>query len=744
MIKNSFLTIFAVLLFQYVGSAQITKADYQRADSTDQYPDMVFNDRLLPQWVSEQAFWYKINTRKGDEYFLVDAEKVQKKVLFDQEKLVKELTKTGIKDLKPYSIPLKNIKLKLDEKTIAFELEGYLFQCKLPSCKVISKEKKEEKKEKYVHWTIARDELSNDPVVSPDSSYVAFIRECNVWIRNQSNQEETQLSFDGSPGELYSSFMEWSPDSKKLTTHKVRLNKKRYINYVEAAPKDQLQPRLHTLEYLKPGDAVPIFKPSLFHVEKQQQVPVDASGFEDQYFLTAIKWYKDSRAFHFEYNQRGHQQYQYVEVDANSGDIRVVIDETSPTFISYYYRIFHHNVDDGKEMIWMSERDGWNHLYLYDGITGEVKNQITKGEWVVRSVDKVDEKNRQIYFQGSGMNPGEDPYYIHYYRINFDGSGLVDLTPGNYHHQAVFSDDYQYLVDHYSRINVPPVSVLRRASDGEILMTLEEADVKDLMASGYTMPEVFVAKGRDGETDIWGNIYYPSNFDSTKRYPVIEYIYAGPHDSYVQKSFRPYFYWITGLSELGFIVVSIDGMGTSNRSKAFHDVCWKNLKDAGFPDRKIWITEAAKKYSYMDISNMGIYGSSAGGQNSMAALLFHPDFYNVAVSSCGCHDNRMDKIWWNEQWLGYPIGKAYEENSNVVNAHQLEGKLMLILGEVDNNVDPASTMQVVDALIKADKEFEFVMVPGMGHSIGTGWAERKRRDFFVRHILKCDPPNWNE
>jgi dipeptidyl aminopeptidase/acylaminoacyl peptidase len=258
------------------------------------------------------------------------------------------------------------------------------------------------------------------------------------------------------------------------------------------------------------------------------------------------------------------------------------------------------------------------------------------------------------------------------------------------------------------------------------------------------MPEVFVTKGRDGKTDIWGNIYRPSNFDPSKTYPVIEYIYAGPHGSFAAKSFSPNFWPGSGLAELGFIVVQMDGMGTSNRSKAFQDVCWKNLKDAGFPDRIRWIKEAAKKYPCMDTTRVGIFGGSAGGQSSLSALLFQPDFYKVAVSACGCHDNRMDKMWWNEQWLGYPIGPQYAECSNVVNAHKLKGHLLLIVGELDDNVDPASTMQVADALIKANKDFELLVLPGVNHTLGGKYGERKRRDFFLKHLLKQETPDWNE
>ena len=265
-----------------------------------------------------------------------------------------------------------------------------------------------------------------------------------------------------------------------------------------------------------------------------------------------------------------------------------------------------------------------------------------------------------------------------------------------------------------------------------------------MLAKGWIAPEPFVAKARDGKTDIWGNIYRPTNFDSTKNYPVIEYIYAGPHSSFAQKNFRPVHYAYSGLAELGFIVVQLDGMGTSNRSKAFHDVCYKNIKDAGFPDRILWIKAAAEKYPYMDTTRVGLFGGSAGGQSTLAGLLFHPEFYKAGVSSCGCHDNRMDKIWWNEQWMGYPIAPHYAENSNVVNADQLQGKLMLIVGEMDDNVDPSSTMQVANALIKAKKDFELVVLPGTNHTLGGSYGEQKRRDFFVRNFLHESTPDWNQ
>jgi dipeptidyl aminopeptidase/acylaminoacyl peptidase len=390
----------------------------------------------------------------------------------------------------------------------------------------------------------------------------------------------------------------------------------------------------------------------------------------------------------------------------------------------------------------MSERDGWNHLYLYDGTTGKVKNQITKGPWVVRSVERVDTTHRQITFLAGGMNPKQDPYFTQHYRINFDGSGLTALTDADGTHAVTWSGDSVYYLDTWTRVDLAPVLAIRRASDQKTLMEVERGDISALTAAGWRPPEALVAKGRDGTTDIWGVIFRPTNFDPNKKYPVIENIYAGPQGSFVPKTFSVNS-GMRNLAELGFIVVQIDGMGTSNRSKAFQDVAWQNLGDAGFPDRILWHKAVATKYPWYDISRVGVYGTSAGGQNSLGAMLFHPEFYKVAVSAAGCHDNRMDKIWWNEQWMGWPLGPQYAASSNVDNAAKLQGDLLLIVGELDTNVDPSSTMQVANALIKANKAFDLLVIPGADHTDGGPYGQRKRDDFFVHHLLGVEPPARN-
>ncbi|MFT6041386.1 MAG: dipeptidyl-peptidase-4, partial [Gammaproteobacteria bacterium] len=346
---------------------------------------------------------------------------------------------------------------------------------------------------------------------------------------------------------------------------------------------------------------------------------------------------------------------------------------------------------------------------------------------------------RQIWFRAGGIHPAQDPYHIHFARINFDGTGLTLLTEGDGTHEVTYSPTGEYFIDRYSRVDLAPVVELRRVDDGGLVCELDRADDAAVRAKGWSPPERFVAKGRDGKTDIFGIIHRPSNYDPGAKYPVIESIYAGPHGAFVPKSFRSH-YQQSELAELGFIVVQIDGMGTNFRSRAFHDVCWKNLGDSGFPDRILWMQAAAKKDPAMDLTRVGIYGGSAGGQSSTRALLAFGDFYDVAVSDCGCHDNRMDKIWWNEAWMGWPIGPHYKEQSNVTQAHNLIGKLMLTVGEMDENVDPASTMQVVDALIRADKDFDLIVFPGGGHGAGgSTYGVRRRRDFFVRHLLGVEP-----
>lgn len=744
--KKYFLRIALPLMLLSSGPAfaQGTLEDYNRAYSLRQKFSgyQVYHSDVNPYWVtSTSSFWYLQRTPQGNEYLLVDADRQTRRPLFVRDSLAVQLQQSLGRRVDARNLPLDKGNLEASLDVFRFVCDGYNWRYEIAANR-LTREGKVPPRGKGRHWMETDDEKGWGPVTSPDGKYEAYIKNDNIFVRDKANGRERQLSQDGTLSNYYSSYIQWSPDSRKVLSCRIRPVQKRYVYYVESSPRDQLQPKLHQQEYAKPGDELPFKVPCIFHVETGQRCIPETSLFAHQYSLSYLRWDADSKSVTFEYNERGHKTYRVLELSAEDGKVRTLIEEKEEKYVNYPL-IYRNYLQDGKHILWTSERDNYNHLYLYDRTTGRPVRQITKGRWYVRGVQHVDEQNQWIYFSANGMNPKEDPYLIHYYRIGFDGKGLVELTPDEGMHQAWFSSDYRYLVDVYSKVDTPPVAVLRDARTGRQVMPLEQADISRLEANGWRAPEVFSAKGRDGKTDIWGVIYRPTNFDPSRKYPVVEYIYSGPGGQHVPKSFSSYNWWMTSLAELGFIVVQVDGMSTSFRSKDFEEVCYKNLKDAGLPDHMAWLQEAARRYPYMDLDRVGIFGSSAGGQEAMSAVLFHPEFYKAAYSACGCHDNRMDKIWWNELWMGYPVDSSYIESSNVEQAHRLERPLMLVVGEMDDNVDPASTMQVVNALIKANKDFELVVVPGAGHTMGDNFGEHKRYDFFVRHLMGVEPPKWN-
>ncbi|QDT05278.1 Prolyl tripeptidyl peptidase precursor [Rubripirellula lacrimiformis] len=570
---------------------------------------------------------------------------------------------------------------------------------------------------------------------SPDGKFAIDIRDDNIVLKNTEDKSESMLTTDGTPEHRYGPDVYWSPQSDRFFVLKTRVGQGREITIVKSSPDGSVHPELKTIRYEKPGDQRSHSRPVLFAKSNDwKPETIEDDLFPNPFALGNFHWHSSGSRFSFLYNQRGHQRHSLISVDANSNQPRVAIDETSDTFICYSGKTYLHRIDDTDELIWMSERSGWNHLYLIDQVSGEVKNPVTHGDWVVRSVEHVDDQKRQIWLIVSGIDADQDPYQRHLIRVNFDGTQLTRLTSGDGDHTWQFSPDRRFLIDTMSRVDLAPVTVLRSADTGDPICELERSDIASLLETGWQLPRRFVAKARDGVTDIHGIIIRPTNFDPLKKYPVVENIYAGPHSSFVPKAFGVH-RGLYEIAELGFIVVKIDGMGTSNRSKAFHDVCWKHLHDSGFPDRIRWIQAAAADRPWMDLTRVGIYGGSAGGQSAMRALIDHHDFYHVAVADCGCHDNRVDKIWWNEQWMGWPIGKEYSDASNVDQAHRMQGRLMLIWGELDTNVDPASTMQVVNALIKADKDFDMLCIPGAGHgAAGHPYGKRRQAEFLMRHL----------
>ena len=610
------------------------------------------------------------------------------------------------------------------------------------------------------HWMEVLDEKDGRAESPIDRNLCVIHKDNNLFLHNNATDTDVQLTADGVDTCYYSSWGSWSKDGKYYATVLIKPAPKRYVTYTLSSPTDQLQPKYSQQEYAKPGDSLNYRIPVIVDVEQKRTIrPTSTALFQHQYLVTAPQWDENGKTLTFEFNERGHKTFRVLELDLQ-GNVRTLIEEKNDKYVAYS-RNLRRDMPFNR-ILWKSDRDGHAHLYIYNRNNGKL-TQVTKGDYWVRDVLHYDiDKNGKGYiiFSANGMNcknmgvvassfdgkiKEEDPYNIHYYRIDLSGKNLVCLTPERGNHKATLTaGDNLTLVDTYSSVDQAPVTVLRSAKDGKIVTTLETADISRLRQTGWQAPEVFVAPGRDGKTDMWGIIQRPSNFDPKKKYPVIEYIYSGPGDQYVPKSFTPWLWNLADLAELGFIVVQLDAMTTSFRSLDFEQVCYKNLKDAGFPDRIAWIKAAAQKYPYMDIDRMGIYGCSAGGQEALGALLFHGDFYKAGYAACGCHDNRMDKIWWNEQWMGYPVDQSYIDCSNVENAKNLQGKLMLVVGEMDDNVDPSSSYQVVNALIKANKDFEFILIPGAHHTMGETYGEHKRYDFFVKNLLGVEPPAWNE
>jgi dipeptidyl aminopeptidase/acylaminoacyl peptidase len=569
---------------------------------------------------------------------------------------------------------------------------------------------------------------------------------------------------DGVDGDGYTGGAWVSPARDAVVALKVKRGARHPVHIVDAAPKDRLEPKLRTLDYTKPGDEIDRPVPRLFRLERAsggaglaeapagalaealavREVAVDAALVANPWSLDRARFISGGREIAFLYNQRGHQVVRLVALDLASGAMRTIAEQSYPTFVDWTNKVWMHWLDATGELLWMTERSGWSHLELVDVATGTVKRRVTDGAWNVRRVEHVDERARTVDIALMGRDATQDPYHLHFARVAIDavdGSGglaaLTMLTSGNGTCRVDFSPDRSALVCVRARADIPPVYELRRASDGAVVAELGAGDARAMREAGWIPPQPFMAKGRDGKTAIWGLVYRPSGFDPAKKYPVIENIYAGPHGQHVPKWFdlrsrsREY-------AELGAIVVQIDGMGTNWRGKAFHDLCWKNLKDAGFPDRIAWMRELASRDASVDLSRVAIFGGSAGGQNAMRAVIDHADFYRAAVADCGCHDNRMDKIWWNEQWMGWPVDESYAASSNMEDAARLGGALMLVVGGLDENVDPATTMQVTQRLIDAGKDFELLVIPGAGHGAAEGEYGNLRRARFLFRAIESD------
>ncbi len=608
--------------------------------------------------------------------------------------------------------------------------------------------------------------------LSPDGREIAFPREHNLYVRSRDGTEEIQLTDDGEPYYDYGTRPEarqapitdrrfkirrplpglWSPDSKKLVTQRTDQRGVAEQVLIQAPPDGSGAPVVFTYRAPNPGDSiVPRAELVIFDIERRSMVRVDweplLSMFWTPFDFTQIWWSDDSERLYVVAEDRGWKSVTLFEVDASSGETRVIIEERSPTFVELTVDYGANGtpnirfIGDGAEIIWFSERDGWGHLYLYDGRTGALENRITSGEWVVRQILRVDETERQIYFTAGGREPGRDPYYRHLYRINFDGTELVLLTPEDADHDVRFSPSGTYVVDTYSRVDVEPRSVLRRVSDGRVVRELEKADLSELFDTGWNWPERFTVKARDGVTDLYGVIFRPTNFDPSRSYPIIDDYYPGAQRQRVPKTFGLALGGSQASAELGFVVVTLDGMGTALRSKAFHDASYKNFGDATLPDHITGLQQLAGLYPYLDLNRVGIHGASAGGYGSIRAILAHPDFFKVAVSFSGNAAMESVIAIWAEKWQGYPVGDYYAESDNRALAANLKGKLLIGWGDLDDTVPPYQTRQIIDALIKENKDFDLLVLPNRNHGAGGDpYAIRKRWDYFVQHLLGAEPP----
>jgi dipeptidyl aminopeptidase/acylaminoacyl peptidase len=720
----------------------------------------VFRDRVAPHWFAgNNRFWYRNELRDGAaEFVAVDAERGVRGPAFDHTRLAAALSKAAGSEYSGAQLPFSRIQFLDDGRAVGFRVGDQAWRCTLdtylcakldtlpPDDAVEPSEPTEGRRGRRGSPLGEGGDGGRPSNRSPDGKWTWVLKDHNVFLRSTADgAQEIPLSTDGREGNAYG-MASWSPDSKSLLAFRIEPGERKEVHLVESSPKEGGRAKLRSRPYPLPGDRFSKYEVSLFEVATRKQVKPAVEAFEHEWLRPRVQWSRDGKRVAWQQVDRGHQRLRVIEVEAATGNVRHRLDERTETFIwtAHTENLALNTVNwltNSEEILYVSEKSGWRHLYRVEAGSA-VMTPVTTGEWVLRAIDRIDEEARQVWFRAGGVRPGQDPYLLHFGRVNFDGTGLVWLTEGDGNHSVQYSPDRRFLIDTYSRVDLPPVNELRRVSDGALVCRLEEADISLLREGGWRPPQVFVAKGRDGKTDIWGIVCRPTDFDPSRKYPVIEDIYAGPQSSYTPKTFSASVRY-ESLTKLGFVVVKLDGMGTANRSKAFHDVCWKNLHDGGFPDRILWMKAAAAKHPELDLTRVGVYGTSAGGQNAAGAVLFHPEFYKAAVANCGCHDNRMDKASWNEQWMGYPVGPHYAEASNIDNAHRLRGQLMLVVGELDDNVPPESTYRFADALIRAGKDFDFLMVPGGGHGAGGAYGQRRLQDFFVRHLLGQEPPARN-
>jgi len=768
---NKFLLPAFAIAFSSVAQAQqgtpLTVKNYERAESFMAYNTAPYIDgsSVRPNWLPGEKFWFRTLTPKGSQFILIDPAKGTRAPAFDHQKLAAALSTATGTTYNADMLPFQSINFSADGKFVTFYANGKSWKSDLQT-NTLSEDTNPPKQGSRPMVINRRGNGGGAGVLSPDGTKSAFIKDDNLWVRNVATNAQTQLTTDGVKNFGYATdnagwthsdkaILQWSPDSKKIATFK---QDQRKVGDMYLVTTNVGTPTLKAWKYALPGDKeVAMISRVIIDVENPKVVmlkvapdphratlsdDISSSGTFDD-----VNWSADGSQLAFVSTSRDHKIEKVRIANATTGDVREVFEEVVPTqYESGWGSINWRFLPKSKEIIWFSERDNWGHLYLYDATTGMQKNLITKGNYVVTKIVKVDEKNRLIYFIADGREAG-NPYFSHLYKVSFDGKKLTALTPEDGNHTITFSPSENLLVDSYSKPDVPPVTVLRNLN-GKLITTVEKTDVSRLTATGWRAPMPFSVKAHDGKTDLYGLMFTPSHLDKNKKYPIINYIYPGPQGGSVGSwSFAASRGDNQALAELGFVVVMIEGSSNPLRSKSYHDMNYGNIADNTLTDQISGMQQLAQKYPYIDINKVGIWGHSGGGFATAAAMFRYPDFFKVGISESGNHDNRNYEDDWGERYIGLltkdASGKSnYEDQANQNFAQNLKGKLMLAHGMMDDNVPPYNTLLVVEALEKAGKDYDLVIFPNSPHGYGqySPYMMRRRWDYFVKNLLGVDAP----
>jgi dipeptidyl aminopeptidase/acylaminoacyl peptidase len=743
-------------------SRQLTADDYARAErylGSNTAP-LVSGTNVRPTWLADGRFWYRTTVPNGTSFILVDPVRATRVSAFDQTRLAAALATASGTKVDGNQLPIQSFELSKDNRKLNVTVQTRRWSCDLQRYACTSD----------TTPVAPRGTPPANASVSPDGKWAVYIKDYNLWTKDLTSNQEAQLTTDGikdfgyatnNAGWVHSDrpVVTWSDDSRQIATfqHDGRGVRDMHLVATNVGP-----PRIETWKYPMPGDSV-IFRISRVIINQgpdgrprvvRLQMPPDQhrSTVSDHVAcgggICDVQWYPDGSHLAFISSARDHKTAWFRVADAQTGQVRTLLEEKMATQVGdaslteNLWRV----LPASNELIWWSQRENWLHLYLYDLTSGQLKNRITSGEGNVDDIVRVDEKTRSIYFLGAGKEAGRDPYFQHLYRIGFDGRGQTLLTPENANHVVTMSPDGKYFVDSYSTPDTPPITVLRDAN-GKLIQTLERADISRLLATGWKPPTPVRMKARDGKTDIYGLMYTPSKLDSTKKYPIVNQIYPGPQSGSVGPRFwSPARGDNQALAELGFVVVQIDGMGTPGRSKEFMDYYYGHMNDNTIPDQVAGMKELAQRYPFIDIEKVGIWGHSGGGFATAAAMFRAPDFFDVGISESGNHDNRNYEDDWGERYQGLLVRTGPSDNyaaeANQTHAANLKGKLLLAHGGMDDNVPPYNTNLVVEALIKAGKDFDLISFPNARHGYGSDsfYMMRRRWDYFVKNLLGAEPP----